>query len=757
MRTKEKITPQHKEVYDLIQQDDWREILNWIRTSPMMIYVILKAPKGIMRDPLLHLLIAYNETNLALDVIAEMDLEDLRMKNFNNDTALHIAAAKGNLPVAKALLDGDVELHNMINSDGEIPLHRAALNGMREMFFELYIPESNLMVRRSDGATVLHCAVMGYHFELAAEIVVEAPDLIFARDQLGFTALHHMVSIPDAFPNGCYLGVLDSLLYRCIIAEKKETAHQPKKKKLSYMDSMALSDPDDMSFMFHGDTDEDIYHNTPHESQNIQQETAPRTSGQWNEHLANKIKASLKYISQLGKLSRQKGTKKIKNEGDGARPFSEMDEEDEDDFHRISVPADHDDNATDQIRKRKKQHDDSHSRRLFDSDIDRDEKKVTLFRKFSKLLENWIKRRVYHLMKKAKYWDKLIDLRKRHDSAVELLCTIAKNKEYWLSLSRGSAPTDHHGNSLALEQRKHDQMIDKWMETPLTLAATMGLSELVESIVLKHPASATYRGKEGKNLLHVAAESRQEKILEILELIKVQDPRVPYRLEMSKDDNSNTILHLAALGNNQPSSPLQMEKEFQWFERVRRILPKDLVNHRNNEGRTAKEVFTESHKKMVEDAKNQLRGTATSCCSALVSAVTFAAGFSIANDKDQKQQNLDRRTRVVLKIFSHAYMFGLSCTAIALVQFMALLMASYEEEDFRYSLPRQYRLALATLFTAMVAMVIAFGCNTYNSLSNELSPNWENYLFVSIEILIVPFICLLVMHCGGIKFRVKKI
>ncbi|KAI3852000.1 hypothetical protein MKW98_019999 [Papaver atlanticum] len=747
--------PLHQEVYDMIQQDDWREILKWIKTSPMMIDLILKAPKGVMRDPLLHLLIAYDETNLALDVIAEMETKDLRMKNFNNDTALHIAAAKGDQKVAKALLDRDVELHNMINSDGEIPLHRAALNGMKKMFYELYIPESNLMVRRSDGATVLHCAVMGYHFELAAEIVVLAPDLIFARDQLGLTVLHHMVSIPDAFPNGCYLGVLDSLLYRCIISEKKETAHQPQKNKLSYMDSMALSDLDDMSFMFHGDTDDEIYH-IPQESLKVQQENPGKTSGQWIEHLVNNIKTSFNYISRLGKLSPQKRIEKMKNEGDGSRPIQEMDEEDEEDSHRISVAADHDDNAIDQIKKRKGHHDDRHSRRLFESDIDNDEK-VTLFRKFSKPLEKWIKRQVYHMMKRAKYWDKLIDLRKRHDSAVELLCTIAKNKEYWLSLSRGSAPSDHHGSSLALEQRKHDKSIDKWMETPLTLAATMGLSELVESIVLKHPASATYRGKEGKNLLHVAAESRQEKILQILELIKVQDPRVPYRLEMSKDDNSNTILHLAALGNNQPSSPLQMEKEFQWFERVRRILPKDLVNHRNNDGRTAKEVFTESHKKMVEDAKNQLRGTATSCCSALVSAVTFAAGFSIANDKDQKQQSLDRRTRVVLKIFSHAYMFGLSCTAIALVQFMALLMASYEEEDFRYSLPRQYRLALATLFTAMVAMVIAFGCNTYNSLSNELSPNWENYLFVSIEILIVPFICLLVMRCGGIKFRVKKI
>ncbi|MCL7049364.1 hypothetical protein MKW94_000280 [Papaver nudicaule] len=738
------IIPQHKEVYDLIQQDDWREILNWIRTSPMMIYVILDAPKGIMKDPLLHLLIEYDETNLALDVITEMDTEDLRMKNFNNDTALHIAAARGNLPVARALLDRDMELHNMINSDGEIPIHRAALNGKKEMFFELYIPESNYMVRRSDGATVLHCAVMGYHFELAAEIVVAMPDLIFARDQLGLTVLHHMVSIPDAFPNGCYLGVLDLLLYKCIIPEKKKIAHRPIKKKLSYAYTErmeALLDPDDdMPFMFHEDTDED-----QHESHNAEHEKPPKTSGKWIEQLVNNIKASFKYISQLGKISRQKGTGKMENEGDGARPISEMVEEDEENsYHIPAARPSHDDNAK------------GHPRKLFDSDTDTD-KKATLFRKLSKSLEKWIKKRVYHFMIRAKYWDKLIELRKRHDSAIELLCIIAKNKDYWLSLSCGSVPTDRESSLGELEQRKHDKLIDKWMETPLTLAATMGLSELVEWIVQKHPASATYCGKEGKNLLHVAAESRQEKILEILYSVGKQDPRVPHRLEMSKDDNGNTILHLAAMGNNQPSSPLQMEKEFQWFELVRSILPKDLVNHRNKAGKTAKEVFTDSHEKMVEDAKNQLRSTAGSCCSALVSAVTFAAGFSIANEKDQKPLNQDRRTRIVLKIFSHAYMFGLSCTAIALVQFMALLMASYKEEDFRYSLPRQYKLALATLFTAMAAMVIAFGCNTYNSVYNDLNTNWENYLYVSIEILIVPFIILLVMNCGGIKFRVKRI
>ncbi|OVA01262.1 Ankyrin repeat [Macleaya cordata] len=299
--------------------------------------------------------------------------------------------------------------------------------------------------------------------------------------------------------------------------------------------------------------------------------------------------------------------------------------------------------------------------------------------------------------------------------------------------------------------------MERWMETPLTLAATLGLDELVIRILQKHPAAATYRGKEGKNLLHIAVENRQEMIVNILDWIGDEDPRLPLRLKSAKDDNGNTILHLAAMCNNQPSSPLQMSQEFKWFDQVKNILPKDLVNHRNKDGKTAKEVFTENHAKMVEDAKTQLTNTASTCCSALVTAVTFAAGFSIANDNDKKEKNADHRTRVVLKIFSHTYMFGLSCTAVALVQFMALLMASYKEEDFRRSLPTQYKVALATLFTAMVAMVLAFACNTYIGLYNELNPNWRNYLYLAIEVLIVPVVCLVVMRCGGVKCRVKKI
>ncbi|OVA20444.1 Ankyrin repeat [Macleaya cordata] len=333
-------------------------------------------------------------------------------------------------------------------------------------------------------------------------------------------------------------------------------------------------------------------------------------------------------------------------------------------------------------------------------------------------------------------------------SAMDMLSSIAENRTYWQFLALGNIPQ----NSFILEHRKNDKVVDRWMETPLTLAARFGFDELVLRILEICPTAAMSRGKEGKNLLHVAVENRQEMILKELIKIGKVDPRLPLRLKSAKDFNGNTILHLAAMANSKSSSPMQMLEEFRWFERVKTILPRDLVNHRNKDEKTAEELFTESHASMVEDAKKQLTDTARACCGALVSAVSFAAGFSIINDMDKKRSDADHQTKVVLKVFSHIYMFGLSCTAVALLQFMALLMASYKEEDFRMSLPTQYVLAFATLFTAMFAMLVAFACNTYVNLHKDLNSNWRSYLWLALEILVVPLICLVVLRCRSVRF-----
>jgi len=88
----------------------------------------------------------------------------------------------------------------------------------------------------------------------------------------------------------------------------------------------------------------------------------------------------------------------------------------------------------------------------------------------------------------------------------------------------------------------------RWDESPLTLGARMGLHEFVEQILKVCPQSAMYVDSEGRNILQVAIQNGQEKIVGIVESMTANsNPMLPSWLLSSIDRKTkNTILHFAA-------------------------------------------------------------------------------------------------------------------------------------------------------------------------------------------------------------------
>lgn len=118
-------------------------------------------PVNLSEDPLLSIVIAYGKSDLAIQLISEMPTERLMAANYDGDTALHIAAARGDVRVVTALVDKNPRLLEARNKHMEIPLHKAALYGETDVFWTLVDKNSPVDARREDGATMLHCAVMG--------------------------------------------------------------------------------------------------------------------------------------------------------------------------------------------------------------------------------------------------------------------------------------------------------------------------------------------------------------------------------------------------------------------------------------------------------------------------------------------------------------------------------------------------------------------------------------------------------------------
>ncbi|XP_064994304.1 uncharacterized protein LOC135630922 isoform X1 [Musa acuminata AAA Group] len=178
-------------------------------------------PVNLMNDTLLHVVIACNKADLAKSIILQMPVETLAAKNLYGDTALHVTAAVGNSEVAKELFDTREDLIGEQNLKQETPLHKAAFYGHHDMFWCLVDEgKGSPYDRREDGATMLHCAIMGNEPGLALEIAERFPLLITSRNTMAVTPLQLMVTVPGLFRSQMVLGCFESILYGFIPLEK---------------------------------------------------------------------------------------------------------------------------------------------------------------------------------------------------------------------------------------------------------------------------------------------------------------------------------------------------------------------------------------------------------------------------------------------------------------------------------------------------------------------------------------------------------
>ncbi|CDP04702.1 unnamed protein product [Coffea canephora] len=189
-------------------------------------------------DTVLHFLAIYGNV-AAFRLLLQDGLvtsENLKAKNVNGDTALHEAARFGHKDVAEIMLWTEKDLASECNKLGETPLFVAAACGKKEAFslLEKYI--GDCMMRRNDGCTILHAAVIGGCYSLAICILESYPDLAGKRNEKGKTALHLLAEKPESFRSGSAytlkdlgrkslipLHILRTIIYSCIAVLYKES------------------------------------------------------------------------------------------------------------------------------------------------------------------------------------------------------------------------------------------------------------------------------------------------------------------------------------------------------------------------------------------------------------------------------------------------------------------------------------------------------------------------------------------------------
>ncbi|XP_026377974.1 protein ACCELERATED CELL DEATH 6-like [Papaver somniferum] len=237
---------------------------------------------------------------------------------------------------------------------------------------------------------------------------------------------------------------------------------------------------------------------------------------------------------------------------------------------------------------------------------------------------------------------------------------------------------------------------------PITAAKT-GATEILRMCISTYPDQLWFP-REGRNILQLAIENRQEKTFSYLYGHMNADEKI--LTTRIVDPNGGNILHVAAKivpSFRVNSSPVfQMQTEIDWFKKVARRVPPEKMT--NDQGETPIEVFTREHKDLVKKAEAYTIRTAESCLivAALVATVTFAAAFTVpgGNYSDDDATNkgkpifLGKKSFLLFMVVDALAPFS---STFSIQVFLTLFLGGYAEAHFDYLVPQKLEIGLFSL------------------------------------------------------------
>ncbi|XP_034909738.1 uncharacterized protein [Populus alba] len=258
-------------------------------------------------------------------------------------------------------------------------------------------------------------------------------------------------------------------------------------------------------------------------------------------------------------------------------------------------------------------------------------------------------------------------------------------------------------------------------QIPLFLATRNGIEEIVWEIINQYPHAVEHLNEEGQSILNVAVKHRQKKIFSL-----VKHQKIPLaRLHRVVDKKGNTLLHHVAdmehyRGGTKPGPALKLQEELQWFEKVLKVIPSHYVTLRNDEGKTADELFKETHQDQLKNAQTWIKETTQSCSTvaALVATVVFAAAYTVPGGSD-KNGTPNFINSPYFLVFTVSDVLSLASSLTSLVVFLSLLTSPFELQEFHISLPRKLLFGFTFLFFAVITTMLSFGATILILIQSE--------------------------------------
>nr|POE57913.1 isoform 2 of ankyrin repeat-containing protein npr4 [Quercus suber] len=347
----------------------------------------------------------------------------------------------------------------------------------------------------------------------------------------------------------------------------------------------------------------------------------------------------------------------------------------------------------------------------------------------------------------AKGWpaiDKLWKMKRTHSSASELTESLVKADYTWKAFPRelnnedktislvkvdtsielvreqgqtsGTKEVGGEGTSKGQpSERNHQKSYH-----PLLEAASNGIVEIFDKMIESYPQVIEYISNDEENILHVAIGHRQR---DIYRRVKKMEVIMKCRLVSQIDKNGDTLLHHVALGKThhgreskiQAAGPaFQLQEELSWLKHVRKIIPSHYIMHCNNKGKTADELFQDTHADLLKLAQQWIKETSQSCSavSVLVATVVFAAAYTVpgGNDASGRPNFIDSPFFVLFTIMD---VISLACSLTSVVMFLSILSSPFEYENFKASLPRKLIIGFTLLFFSVTTTMLSFAATIF--------------------------------------------
>lgn len=125
---------------------------------------------------------------------------------------------------------------------------------------------------------------------------------------------------------------------------------------------------------------------------------------------------------------------------------------------------------------------------------------------------------------------------------------------------------------------------------------------------------------------------------------------------------------------------------------------------------TPRELFTKEHKDLRKDGEEWMKHTAHSCMlvATLIATVVFNAAFTVPGGSNSNTGTPILQRNLWFSMFVISDAVALVSSSTSILMFLSILTSSYAEDDFLHSLPSKLLFGLASLFIAIVCMVVAF-------------------------------------------------